>query len=131
MPEWKLKRTAQCAKCPWRKDVDPRKIPNGYSEDQHCALDRTIARPGDISGIAGPLVVMACHEAEAAHCVGWLVNQLGVGNNISLRLQMRDCSNVDRIRIVGPQHRTFRDTLPKRRRAKRPTATGGPRATGE
>lgn len=79
----KLKRTKQCAKCPWRKDVDPHNIPNGYCETKHAALSRTIAKPGDISGaFATAMSVMACHETHNAHCVGWLMNQLGPGNNL-------------------------------------------------
>ena len=27
---WNLKRSAQCAKCPWIKGVDPHDIPDGY-----------------------------------------------------------------------------------------------------
>ena len=46
MTSWKLKQTAQCAKCPWRVDVDPHEIPNGYSVDKHAALASTIAAPG-------------------------------------------------------------------------------------
>jgi hypothetical protein len=55
---------------------------------------------------------MACHETEAAHCVGWLVNQIGPGNNISLRIRMISCENVRKIRLRGAQHATFEDTLP-------------------
>lgn len=109
---WKLKRTAQCQKCPWRKDVDPHDIPDGYCETKHAALSDTIAKEGDMSGIGGPLRVMACHETQDAHCVGWLVNQAGPGNNIGLRLRLMTCDNADRIRLVGEQHETFEDTLP-------------------
>lgn len=107
---FKLKRTAQCDKCPWRKDVDPRDIPNGYCETKHRNIASTIAKPGEMSNT---LRAMACHETEAAHCVGWLANQLGDGNNIMLRLAMRDCSNIGKLRLVGEQHPTFEDTLPK------------------
>lgn len=106
---WKLKRTKQCAKCPWRVDVDPHDIPNGYNEDQHRALASTIARPGDIRGSAA---AMACHETDNAHCVGWLVNQLGPGNNIGLRIRMMSCENAGKIKLRGEQHGTFEDTLP-------------------
>lgn len=106
---WKLKRVTQCAKCPWRIDVDPHDIPNGYSEEKHRALESTIARPGDfhLSGSA-----MACHETDDAHCIGWLVNQLGPGNNIGLRLRMMSCENAQLIKLHGPQHECFEDTLP-------------------
>lgn len=108
----KLKRVAQCAKCPWRKDVDPNQIPNGYSKDKHRALESTIAKPDDLSGIfSRQLHVMACHETHDAHCIGWLMNQLGRGNNIALRIAMRNCENLDRVRLAGEQHETFEETL--------------------
>ena len=58
---------------------------------------------------------MACHEhapGEEAHCVGWLMNQIGPGNNIPLRLRIRDCENIDAMVLDGPQHECFEDTLP-------------------
>lgn len=110
----KLKRTKQCAKCPWRKDVDPHDIPNGYCPTKHAALESTIARPetalADV--MSGQLRIMACHETHDAHCVGWLVNQIGSGNNIALRIAMRDCENFDHVKTIGEQHATFADTLP-------------------
>jgi hypothetical protein len=111
---WRLKRTAQCAKCPWRRDVNPTDIPNGYDIEKHRALRGTIAVPGDFGPVLTnePLRVMACHDGDNDHCIGWLVNQLGPGNNLALRLHMRDCVNGDKIRLRGEQHATFDDTLP-------------------
>jgi len=110
--KWKLKRTAQCAKCPWRKDVDPHDIPNGYSKDKHAALDKTIAKEGDFSFLASQEIhVMACHESHDAHCVGWLIHQAGAGNNIALRIHLLKCENFGSVRAIGPQHETFGDTL--------------------
>lgn len=109
----RLKRTKQCAKCPWRKDVDPHDIPNGYCEVKHAALAGTIAKPSDLASVlSGRLHIMGCHETHEAHCVGWLVNQMGPGNNIALRISMRDCENFSKVRTVGEQHETFEDTLP-------------------
>lgn len=114
MSAWKLKRTVQCAKCPWRKDVDPYDIPNGYSRDKHCALKRTIAAPGDLAPLfASEQHVMACHETQDAHCIGWLVNQWGPGNNIAVRIQMLSCENAETVRTIGEQHETFEETLPQ------------------
>jgi hypothetical protein len=113
MNAWKLKRTAQCRKCPWRADVDPHDIPNGYCVDKHAALASTIAMPGALPAPDAPLHVMACHESEDAHCVGWLHHQLGRGNNIALRLRMRSCANADQLRLCGVQHETFEATLPR------------------
>lgn len=111
---WKLKRTKQCKKCPWRKDVDPHDIPNGYCETKHKKLKRTIAEEGDLRVLSsGVMRVMACHETDDAHCVGWLDHQLGVGNNIPLRMKMLSCENADQIKLVGEQHESFEDTLPE------------------
>lgn len=107
---WKLKRTMQCKKCPWRVDTNPRDIPNGYCEKKHRALESTIAKPED--GFFGPATVMACHETHDAHCIGWLVNQVGPGNNIGLRMRMMTCDNAASIKLRGEQHEVFEDTLP-------------------
>lgn len=110
---WRLKRTAQCAGCPWIVGNDPHQIPNGYSVEKHLALACTIAKPGDLASLASPeRHVFACHETEDAHCVGWLHHQLRVGNNIGLRLQMRRCENAHKLRLRGEQHQRFEDTLP-------------------
>ena len=109
---WRLQRTAQCAKCPWIVGVNPRDIPNGYCEVKHRALASTIAEPADLLQLGGPLRVMACHETDDAHCVGWLHNQLGTGNNIGLRLRMMSCQNASKLRLRGEQHGCFEDTLP-------------------
>lgn len=112
---WQLKRTAQCAACPWIVGTDPhRDIPGGYSLKKHRALAGTIADPDNpLSTLFAPtLRIMACHETQEAHCVGWLVNQTGPGNNLALRTSMRHCQNAGRIRLRGPQHERFADTLP-------------------
>lgn len=113
MEPWRLKRVTQCRKCPWRTETDPHDIPNGYTEERHRALAGTIANGID-NLFSDTLRVMACHELHDAHCIGWLANQLGPGNNIALRLHVRSCTNIDRIRLRGEQHETFEDTLPKK-----------------
>lgn len=113
---WRLKRTRQCVKCPWRKDVDARDIPNGYCIKKHKALECTIAdnggefMPSRLSERNMP--VMACHETEDAHCLGWLSNQAGIGNNIAVRLRLMSCENAGDIELVGEQHEDFYDTIP-------------------
>jgi hypothetical protein len=109
---WQLKRTHQCEKCPWRVETDPFDIPNGYSEAAHRDLARTIAEPGSMRPTGH---AFACHEHDSAdevYCVGWLMNQIGPGNNIPLRMQMLSCDNRSAIRLRGEQHETFEDTLP-------------------
>lgn len=104
----------QCAKCPWKKGVNPHEIPNGYDPEKHAALAGTIAEPGAVR--LGGLRVFACHETPVGRelpCVGWLMNQLGPGNNLGLRLAV-SMGRIDaEVQTVGPQHETFEDTLPK------------------
>lgn len=79
---------------------------------KHANLKRTIAQPGALS-FSAEMHVMACHETHEAHCIGWLHNQLGPGNNIMLRIKMRSCENIGKMKVVGRQHERFEDTLPK------------------
>ncbi len=114
---WTLKRTRQCAECPWKTDVEPQEIP-GYSLKKHQHLLRTIAGPVDkqIGALGQPLHVMACHmhpEGGEAHCLGWLMNQVGPGNNIAMRIALMECANRDLIELVGEQRERFEDTLPQ------------------
>lgn len=112
--EKKTKPRKQCKKCPWRKDVNPRDIPNGYEESLHCSLQSTIAKPGELN--LDGVRVMACHESPIGKeiaCVGWLDNQLGPGNNIGLRLAVRFGRIDANVETVGEQHARFEDTLPK------------------
>lgn len=115
MPKFKLKRTVQCKNCPWKVDTNPYDIPDGYCEIKHQNLEKTIAKQGEIN--IGPVInIMACHHSkndDMEHCVGWVHNQLGVGNNIALRMKMMNCSNIKDLKIVGEQHQRFEDTLPK------------------
>jgi hypothetical protein len=109
----KLTRTKQCAKCPWRTSTDPHEIPDGYCEVKHRNLKDTIAEPGSLIGTGK---AMACHHSNGSdemYCVGWLHNQLGVGNNIALRMRMRHCENIRDLKVYGEQHERFEDTLPE------------------
>lgn len=92
--------------------MDPHTIPNGYDVEKHRALSGTIA-----TGVAslGAFRVMACHESSTGRekpCVGWLVNQLGPGNNLGVRLAVMLKRIDGNVRTVGPQHDDFKDTLP-------------------
>lgn len=109
------KTVTQCRSCPWRVDCDPATdIPNGYSVDLHEDLAGTIAKPGSLCSLSGPQRVMACHYSKPGEefpCAGWLHHQLGVGNNIGLRLQVIH-GTMPVPEVEGDQHQTFEDTLP-------------------
>jgi len=104
----------QCAKCPWKTSTNPHDIPNGYDQDKHRALSATIAAPGEFR-FGAVMAVMACHQTPVGKelpCVGWLVHQLGPGNNLALRLAVFGNLIDANVRTVGPQHERFEDTLP-------------------
>ena len=74
-----------------------------------------MAQPGVMS-LSGGQHAMACHESKPGsemHCVGWLCQQLGPGNNIGLRMRMLTCDNINAVELVGEQHETLEDTFPK------------------
>jgi hypothetical protein len=103
----------QCKACPWKRSTRPAKdIPNGYCAEKHARLANTIA--DEVTYGFGPVLrMMACHETtdgEERPCVGWLHNQLGVGNNIALRMKART-GCFGKLILVGPQHNTFEETL--------------------
>ncbi len=119
MKKLKLLRNKQCAKCPWKKSTNPYDIPHGYDLEYHRDLIGTIATGSAIEQIEKAkkdgIRCMACHElaiGNESHCIGWLMNQLGPGNNIPLRLEMRKY-DLSKIELDGEQHETFEDTLPK------------------
>jgi hypothetical protein len=105
----------QCRHCPWKRGTDPHDIPNGYDVAKHRALANTIAKPGHLPTGPVTLRAMACHESLVGNevpCVGWLMHQLGPGNNLALRLAvMRGKVDAD-VETVGPQHERLEDTLP-------------------
>lgn len=101
-------------KCPWRVEVDPNEIPNGYCATKHAALSETIADPGGLR--AGPLRMMACHETPVGKevpCVGWLHHQLGEGNNLAVRLAAITGRLDTNYALRGEQHTSLEDTLPE------------------
>lgn len=111
MKTFELNRVHQCSKCPWKKSTNPYEIPNGYSVEKHKALKETVA--------SYPLEslkqtkAMACHESENDYCLGYLMNQLGRGNNLRLRIKFIACSNIDQVQLYGEQHKTIEETIPE------------------
>lgn len=107
----------QCAKCPWKVGANPRDIPGTYSEEKHRDLRATIAsrNSAHLDLHLDGLRMMACHETPVGKekpCVGWLVNQLGVGHNLALRFAvMRGLVDAD-VEPLGEQYERFEDTLP-------------------
>jgi hypothetical protein len=110
-------RKKQCKACPWKVSTVPDEdIPGGYCVERHRNLKSTIAEPASLDFLAGGTQsMMACHESdpevEQYPCVGWLVQQLGPGNNIALRMLALD-GRFSELETFGEQHETLEDTLP-------------------
>lgn len=115
----------QCKACPWKKSTRPEKdIPGGYCETKHAALKSTIATPGELR--LGSVPMMACHETAVGQeraCVGWTLHQLGIGNNLALRMRAfadpKFRAQIAAMRLDGPQHERLEDTLPKKKRRRK------------
>ncbi len=106
----------QCKSCPWRVACMPDRDIPGYSLDLHKGLARTIA-----SGLEfqlDELRCMSCHcskTGEEFACAGWLHHQLGIGNNIGVRMAMMQ-GQLPRPEIDGDQHESFEDTMTPQRK---------------
>ncbi|PTT02347.1 hypothetical protein DBR11_04995 [Pedobacter sp. HMWF019] len=112
--KFKLTLTKQCAKCPWKVSTNPYEIPGEYSKELHEKLGDIIPDPDPLKYTpVKELRVMGCHLSHKDYCIGYLHNQLNSGHNLALRLRFFKCENAKDIQIVGPQHKTFEDTLPK------------------
>ena len=111
----------QCATCPWKVTTVPDcDIPNGYRVDLHKSLRGTI-QTGLDSLFGSCLKAMACHYSQPGEefaCAGWLHHQLGVGNNIGVRLAVAT-GRMPVPEVDGDQHQNFEDTLPKKRRRRK------------
>jgi hypothetical protein len=110
---FELPRTKQCSGCPWRKSIDPASIPYGFNHETHKKL--VDHRPAEGVFHVTELHAMACHHSndmDNMYCIGWLENQLGEGNNIPLRIRMRNCTNLNEIETYGEQRERFEDVKP-------------------
>jgi hypothetical protein len=107
----------QCKSCPWRVDCGPDRDIPGYNRELHKKLTNTIASGLDFC--SDRLHCMSCHYSNSGAdfpCAGWLHNQLGVGNNLGVRMAvLRGSLPVPE--VEGDHHGRFEDTLIHRRRS--------------
>lgn len=102
----------QCKRCPWKVSTG-KNIPNGFAEDARERLQRMTAVPGSLERTER---MMQCHETpneEPLPCVGWLVHQLGSGNNLRLRMAVISGQIDPNVETVGPQHSHPENVVPK------------------
>ena len=116
-------RSHQCKACPWKKSTRPGEdIPGGYSAERHKKLIACQSK-----GLHDGGHMMACHESPPGGeyaCVGWVVNQLGPGNNSGLRMRVI-MERPAEFATEGEQHESVAKmcaaAMPRRKRA-RPAA---------
>ena len=66
--------------------------------------------------LGGTQHLQQCHETQDADplpCVGWLYHQLGVGQNLALRMMVITGEIDANVEIDGAQHERIEDTLPR------------------
>lgn len=98
-------RKIQCPNCPWKTTTTA--IPGGSCPTKDEKLNRFSLSGQDLC--SSNIAIMQCHESEDAnpdYCVGWVVNQLTIGNNLSLRLLGMDGRFKD-MKTVGPQRESI------------------------
>lgn len=97
----------QCRACPWRVDVKPSRDVPKYGEGIYDRMRSTL-RSGLETLNGKPYIAMACHnqkDGAQLPCAGWLHNQLGVGNNIGVRLRVM-AGTLPAPVVFGAQHET-------------------------
>lgn len=104
-PDKAFRRTKQCAACPWKKGTSCEVQIPGYKREKHLRL--TSCQSNGFT----PGSIMACHESKEGRdfaCVGWLVHQLGDGNNIPLRLAaVTGRLPADQLEVYGEQYESL------------------------
>lgn len=104
----------QCRTCPWKVGCDPEEDIPGYSLELAKKLRSTISDGGIGSLISTERRIMACHYSEEGNevtCAGWLNNQLGIGNNIGVRMDVI-MGRLPVPEVDGEQHEEYEETLP-------------------
>lgn len=100
-----MKTVKQCKTCPWRVAVDPARDVPDYDEGIYERMRATL-RTGLDSMFEKSRVVMECHNGRPGAdraCAGWLHHQLGIGNNIGVRMSIAT-GRLPMPRVVGDQH---------------------------
>ena len=116
------KTTKQCKACPWRVDVIPARDVPGYEPGLYDRMRATL-RDGLDSLAPGTRMSMACHhqvDGEELPCAGWIHNQLGVGNNLAVRINVGS-GRLPVPQVIGEQHEILPlYDSPRKRTVKRP-----------
>ena len=97
-------RKKQCPNCPWK--VSTTAIPGGSCPNKDEKLDG-FRQSGQSFG--GSLQMMQCHDTqddEPKACTGWVIHELGPGNNMGLRLKAL-AGGFEDLETVGPQRRSI------------------------
>jgi hypothetical protein len=100
-----MKTVKQCKTCPWRVAVTPSRDVPDYDPGIYDRMRSTL-RSGIETLSEKTRVIMECHNGKRGDnraCAGWLHHQLGIGNNLAVRLAV----SVGRLpvpKVVGEQH---------------------------
>ena len=98
----------QCKTCPWRVAVKPSRDVPDYDPGIYERMQSTL-RSGIDAMFERVRVVMECHNGKRGAkraCAGWLHHQIGIGNNLGVRLSVMT-GRLPVPKVSGPQHETF------------------------
>jgi hypothetical protein len=104
-----MRKTArQCVSCPWRVEVIPARDVPDYDPGIYARMRATL-RSG-LGSMQGTRIVMECHNGKRQDraCAGWLHHQIGVGNNLGVRIAVA-CGRLPAPKVIGEQHETLDD----------------------
>lgn len=100
-----MKTVTQCKTCPWRVEVKPsRDVPN-YDPGIYARMRETL-REGVTALTERTRKIMECHNGKRGAnrpCAGWLHHQIGVGNNLGVRLSV-SMERLPMPKVLGEQH---------------------------
>lgn len=100
-----MKEVRQCGSCPWRAAVVPARDVPDYAPGIYARMKASL-RTGIESAGEETRIVMECHNGKRGAnraCAGWMHHQLGVGNNIGVRLRVM-AGHLPAPKIDGAQH---------------------------
>jgi hypothetical protein len=100
-----VKTVNQCATCPWRVGIKPSRDVPDFDPGIYDRM-RSSLREGVASMAEKKRIVMECHNGKRGAnrpCAGWLHHQLGVGNNLGVRLAVIT-ERMPTPKVFGEQH---------------------------
>ncbi len=102
----------QCKTCPWRVAVKPSRDVPDFDPGIYERMQGTL-REGLSTLSSKTRTIMECHNGKRGAnrpCAGWLHHQIGVGNNIGVRMSVM-VGKLPVPEVIGEQHESLEDLV--------------------